>query len=120
MAKLKLKPTDGLGPKEIKNIRSALRLVWHRSHARKLVVIRCTGKDGFARCEKCKKKTPALKVDHIENCGDVDGSYIIRLFVPSNKLQGLCKLCHNKKTKEERHILKLRKDLKKEKEKYGF
>lgn len=98
----KLKPTDGLGPKEIKNIRTALRLVWQRSHSRKLVVTRCTGKDGFTKCEKCKKKTPKLKVDHILACGDVDGGYITRLFTPSKNLQGLCHECHKVKTKEER------------------
>lgn len=98
----KLEKTDGLGPLEIKKIRTALRLVWHRSHARALVVKRCTGPDGFARCELCKKKTPQLKVDHIEKVGDVDGGFIRRLFIPSKRLQGLCKKCHNEKTKAER------------------
>ncbi len=103
MKKQKPKKTDGLGPYEIKKIRNALRLVWHRSHARKLVVIRCTGKDGFPKCEQCRKKTPALKIDHIENVGDVDGGFIKRLFVASQKLQGLCKKCHDAKTKLERN-----------------
>lgn len=99
----KLKPTDGLGPKEIKSIRTALRLVWHRSHARKLCVKRCTDKAGFTRCEKCKKRTPKLKVDHIKKVGDVNGGYIKRLFIPSRYLQGMCPPCHNQKTREEKN-----------------
>jgi hypothetical protein len=93
---------DGLGPLEIKKIRSALRLCWHRSYSRSLAVKRCIGKHGFYVCEKCLKKTPQLKVDHILKVGEIDQGYISRLFCPSTKLQGLCKLCHNKKTKEER------------------
>lgn len=100
--KAKLAKTDGLGPLEIKKIRTAIRLVWHRSHARALVVKRCTGKGGFAYCETCKKRTPSLKIDHIQVVGDVDEGYIKRLFCPSRKLQGLCKPCHDEKTKGER------------------
>jgi hypothetical protein len=106
--KLKVQKTDGLGPLEVKKIRTALRLVWHRSYARKLVVIRCTGKDGYPYCERCKKRCPALKVDHIVNVGDVDSGFIERLFCSSNSLQGLCKLCHDVKTKGERKRDKLR------------
>ena len=94
--------TDGLGPHEIKKIRNALRLVWHRSYARSLVVKRCIGKHGFYVCELCKKKTPQLKIDHIDKVGEVDSGFILRLFCPSTKLQGLCKVCHNLKTKQER------------------
>ncbi len=102
----KLQPTDGLGPKEIQKIRSALRVVWHRSHARKLVVSRCTDHNGWTYCEKCHKKTPNFKVDHIEACGELNGGYIKRLFTPSKNLQGLCKSCHDAKTKLERAALK--------------
>lgn len=102
----KLKKTDGLGPLEIKKIRTALRLVWQRSHARKLVVERCTKADGFTYCEKCDEATPALKVDHIERVGDLDAGFIDRLFIPSSGLQGLCRLCHNEKTKAERREAK--------------
>jgi hypothetical protein len=107
--KKKLKKTDGLGPLEIKKIRSALRLVWQRSHARKLVVERCTDADGFTRCEKCAERTPSLKVDHIEKVGDLDAGFIRRLFIDSNGLQGLCRVCHNEKTKNERREGKRRK-----------
>lgn len=103
MAKKVFEKVDGLGPKDIKNLRSAIRLVWQRSHVRKLVVNRCTGKDGFAHCEKCKKKTPALKIDHINKVGDLLApGYILRMFTPSVNLQGLCKKCHDEKTKLER------------------
>jgi hypothetical protein len=106
MTKKKIARTDGLGPFEVKKIRSAIRLVWHRSHARRLVVLRCTGKDGFTYCEKCKKRTPQLKIDHIEAVGEVNGGFIKRLFCPSKKLQGICKTCHDSKTREERAKLK--------------
>lgn len=98
----KVVKTDGLGPCEIRKIRSAIRLVWQRSYARRLVVERCTSFDGFQYCEKCDIQTPGVKVDHLVNCGDVDGGFIARMFVPSTKLQGLCKKCHNEKTKWER------------------
>lgn len=100
--RVKLRAKDGLGPYEIKRIRSALRDVWRYSLARRLTEKRCTGKDGFARCEKCKQKTPKLKIDHIIPCGKVDSGYIKRLFCPSGGLQGLCHKCHKIKTKQER------------------
>jgi hypothetical protein len=106
MAKKKIVKTDGIGPYEIDKIRNAVRLVWHRSLARALVVKRCLGKDGFSYCEKCKKKCPHLKVDHIENVGNVDAGFILRMFVSSRKLQGLCHECHKLKTKEERARVK--------------
>lgn len=107
----KLKPTDGLGALEIKKIRQAVRLVWHRSYARRLVVNRCTGKDGFSKCEQCGKKTPKLKIDHITAVGDVDDGFLARLFCPSSFLQGLCHICHNAKTKLERKALREKQEL---------
>ena len=100
------KKIDGLSPHDVKKIRAAIRLVWHRSHVRKLCVARCTGKDGFAICEHCKKKTPHLKIDHLVPVGEVDGGFIKRLFCSSKNLQGLCKACHDKKTKVERQKAK--------------
>lgn len=102
MAKIKTTKTDGLGPHEVKRIRSAVRQVWHRCYARKLCVDRCTRADGFTYCEDCGNITPKLKVDHIQNVGDVDAGFIQRMFVPSSKLRGLCPKCHNEKTKAER------------------
>jgi hypothetical protein len=102
LVEINVRKFDGLGPHEIKKIRAAVRQVWHRSYSRKLVVLRCTGKDGFFYCEKCKKKTPVLKVDHIKKVGDVDEGFLKRLFCASKFLQGLCKKCHDMKTKQER------------------
>lgn len=100
----KLEKCDGLGALEKKKIRTALRLVWHRSHSRKLVVERCTDKNGYTWCEGCGKRTPKLKVDHLTACAEVDAGFIARLFCPSAELQGLCPRCHNAKTKAERAL----------------
>jgi len=104
--KKKLTKTDGLGPYEIKRIRSAIRQVWSQCYARLLVIKRCTKEDGFSYCEICKKITPKLKVDHIEPVGDVRDGFITRLFCPSTRLQGLCNECHKIKTKNERAIVR--------------
>lgn len=101
----KIKATDGLGPHEISKIRSAVRQVWQRSHARKVAIKRCTEKTGdniFYRCEECDELVPQIKVDHIEACGDVDEGFIRRMFCPSTDLQCLCNRCHKIKTKAER------------------
>lgn len=114
MSQRKKEKIDGLSPEIIKKVRSAIRIIWQRSHARKLVVKRCTRKDGFTYCEKCKECTPKLKVDHIERVGDVDGGFIQRLFVSSFFLQGLCPPCHNDKTKMERKRAKAKTQVKKD------
>ena len=102
----KIEKTDGLGPHEIKKLREAIQVVWHRCHARALVVKRCTGKDGFTYCEKCKARTPKLKIDHIKARGlPTDGDYIARVFCPSKELMGMCKWCHDLKTKMERDAI---------------
>jgi len=100
--KEKPKPIDGLSPKDVEKIRKAIRQVWSWSYPRRLCIQRATGKDGFARCEICKKKTPKVYVDHINKVGDVDAGFIKRLFCASKFLQAICKTCHNQKTKEER------------------
>lgn len=110
-ARKKTEKTDGLGPHEIKKIRNALRAVWRYSHARTLVVKRCLGKGGYSHCEKCKKRAPKVFIDHIATCGAVDEGYIERLFCPSSALQGLCKMCHGIKTKEDNKKTKAGKDL---------
>lgn len=99
--KEKAKPVDGLGIYEKTKLRNAIRQIWQRSKARQLVIKRCTGKDGFLRCEECKAKTPKIQVDHIKPAGELDGGFIERLFVPSDKMRGLCKTCHAPKTKAE-------------------
>lgn len=102
MGKKNDEKVDGLGPKDIARIRTALRQVWSWSYPRRLVVKRCLISDGFSKCEKCKQTCPKIYVDHIQNVGEVDAGYIERMWVPSTKLQGLCKRCHDAKTKWER------------------
>lgn len=104
-ARKKAEKVDGLGPREIARIRSAIREVWQRSSlARKLVVDRCLNFDasGFSTCEGCKAVCAKVLVDHITPVGEVDGGFIARLFCSSKQLQGLCKRCHDAKTKAER------------------
>jgi len=74
---------DGLGPKDLKNIRTALRNVWQYSHPRKLCIARATREDGFAVCEKCKTTVPKVYADHITACGKVDGGFIERMWCSS-------------------------------------
>lgn len=103
--KEKPKPIDGFGPAEREKIHQAVRQVWQRSTARRICVRRNTDEEGYPVCEKCKKRTPKIKIDHIDPVGEVGGvDYIQRMFVCSNKLQGLCEKCHKEKTKEERQI----------------
>lgn len=109
------KLVDGINPKDVQKLRSAIRQVWSWSVPWRLVKKRCTGPDGFEVCEKCKKRCPKIFVDHLVACGDVlDRGYIDRMFVPSSGLQGLCKTCHAPKTrieaKRRRMALKAAKD----------
>lgn len=93
---------DGLSPKDVEKIRKAIRQVWSWSYPRRLCIARATGKDGFPKCEQCKKKVPKVYPDHITPVGEVDSGFIERLFTPSKNLQAICKKCHDKKTREER------------------
>lgn len=101
--KVKPAPVDGLGEKDVKRIRTAIRNIWRYSTPRKLAEKRAYWhKDGFPRCELCKKKAPKIFVDHIIQVGDVDEGFLKRMYTPSCNLQSLCKKCHDEKTKEER------------------
>jgi 5-methylcytosine-specific restriction endonuclease McrA len=112
----KVKPTDGLGPYEIKRIKAAVMMVWHRSKAKKLVIERCTDDDGYPFCEECGLKAPKIQVDHIKPRGDVmDGNWLMRTFCPSLQLQGLCKECHKAKTKIDNAKTRAKKDTPKKK-----
>lgn len=93
---------DGLSPRDVENIRKAIRKVWMYSHPRKLAKKRCQDAEGFFHCEKCQKKTPTIAIDHITPVGKVDSGFIERLYCPSSQLMALCKKCHDKKTREER------------------
>lgn len=104
--KLVVPKVDGLGPKDVKNIRIALRKVWAYSHARKLCINRATREDGFAVCEQCSSVVAKVYADHITPCGQVDGGYITRMWCPSAQLQALCDKCHRIKTNRERRDVK--------------
>lgn len=99
---------DGLSKKDVAKIRSAIRIIWHRSYPRKLCTKRAIGKDGFFYCENCFEKTPKINIDHIEKVGKVDAGFIKRLFCSSDGLLALCLECHRKKTNEERKQEKIK------------
>lgn len=116
LSKKKVKPQkiDGFGPVEKMQARNALRLVWQRSRAWKIVKDRCKDEDGYPKCEKCKQRVPKIKVDHIVAIGDIeDLGFLARLFVDSSGLQGLCDPCHKPKTKKDNAKTKEDKALKK-------
>ncbi len=105
MARKKSEPkVDGFSPKDAERVRQAVRKVWSWSHAHRLVILRCALPGGYARCEECKKKVPRVYVDHIDRVGLVDEGFIARMFVASNRMQGLCKPCHDPKTAWERKL----------------
>lgn len=107
-AKPKPAKTDGLSGDDLKRIHKAVRQVWSWSYPWRLAKARAMGDDGFPRCEnrKCPQKgepVPKVFVDHIDPVGEVGGpNYIARMFIPSRRLQALCKKCHDLKTREER------------------
>lgn len=101
--KKKEPPVDGLGPDNLKKLRSAIRQVWSWSHARRLCVKRATDTTtGFATCEGCGATVAKIFPDHIIPAGELDEGFIKRMFVPSSQLQALCAACHRKKTNAER------------------
>ncbi len=104
--KEKVEKVDGINPKDLQRIRSALRDIWRYSEPWKRARARAIGKDGFSRCEGCKKKVPHVFLDHLVPMGVIDDGVIRRLFCPSTMLQNLCKKCHGPKTAAERKALK--------------
>lgn len=106
MAKRKsLERFDGLNPDDERKLRIAIRQVWSWSYSRRLCIQRATGKDGFARCEECKRKVPKVQPDHIEPIGRFDPkTFIQKCFVPSDQLKALCRSCHGKKTRLENFL----------------
>ncbi len=101
--KKKLENVDGLGPKDIRRLVTAIRKVWGWNYARRICLERAIGPGGFPVCELCKKKTPKVFPDHIKPVGTFHvRHYIERMFVSSGSLQALCKNCHRLKTNRER------------------
>lgn len=110
--KVKPEKIDGLGPDDLQRIKNGVRQAWQWGHAWRLAKKRALHPDGFYRCEKpdCLQKgaaVPKVFVDHIDPVGEVAGPlYIHRMFVPSARLQCLCKKCHDAKTAIERRKAK--------------
>ena len=102
--KVKIELLDGWGnPKEIEQVRKAIRQVWSRgSNSRKIAKKRCMNDDGFYVCEKCNKMTPKIEIHHLHTVGDLNDGYLARLFCPSSQLWSLCPSCHGKLTRAER------------------
>lgn len=108
--KAKPEKIDGLGPEDLKKIHKAVRQVWMWSHPWRLVKRRTLGVDGFHRCESTTcthlgAPVPKIFVDHINAVGEIGGpDYIKKMWCSSDQLQGLCKKCHDAKTKDERKV----------------
>lgn len=73
---------------------------------------------GNYRCEGCKKifQQKELQIDHVEPIVGLEGfvswdMYIERMFCGYEKLQALCKPCHQTKTQEENQIRRKNKAL---------
>jgi hypothetical protein len=94
-------------------LRSAIRLIWSRSAERRAAIKAATIEivyndaptKGFV-CPLCGHKWPiwAGEVDHIDPVGPLDLSHVTefvrRMFYSPQ--QTICKLCHKKKTAEQR------------------
>lgn len=101
---------DKISEKDLKRIRTALRNVWRYSFSRRLCELKADIGEGYSRCQLCGFIVPKVYVDHIEPVGTIDARIIERLFVPSTKMQALCKKCHGEKTKRDNKKIKDGKD----------
>lgn len=95
-------------------LRSALRLIWSRSAERRAIIkAACLaypavehGGNALFKCPVCVKVWPIqmAEVDHIEPIGTLEltkiTEWVDRLFHSSQR--AICKLCHRKKTNEDR------------------
>lgn len=108
-------------------IRSALRAATLKWPPKNNVKKQARVERGVYICQGCKQKVPAsivvkgerknnIYTDHIEPVVDPKkgfttwDEFIKRLFVTEDKLQVLCKECHDVKTKEERYLSKGRRN----------
>ena len=113
--KEKAKPIDGLGSVELQKLRNAVRQIWQRSKAWKIVKARCLDEEGYPKCEQCHLRVPKIFVDHIVPIGDMlEPGFFERLMVPSTELRGICKECHAPKTKRDNEKTRAKKKLKTE------
>lgn len=99
-------------------ITSSLRRLWYYSPHRREAVYNCKIEKNTFRCNKCRKLTFEIQIDHIEPVVPLTGfdgnwtEYINRMFCDaSTGLQGLCKTCHDKITKVQNKIRKQNKNV---------
>lgn len=114
MAKQKVPVSQQVVPLE--QIRRVLRQVWSWSKGPKDVDkrIKHPEKRGLFQCEKCKEYRERIYRDHIIPVVAPDAvftepmeaaiAFMRSLFVPAEKLQGLCWECHHEKTQTENAI----------------
>lgn len=98
---LKHASSSGIAEQKIKKfLISKIRLAWRYYSPERKACLKA------GECVKCKKKTKELYADHIFPVVDVKkgfegwDTYFRRMFY--GKLQALCKVCHDSKTREER------------------
>ena len=98
---------------------SGLGKSWMMWGPRNEVKKRCKvpGKAGWFRCELCGQEREKIDVDHISPViKPTDGFvgwdvYVRSKFVNADKLQGICRDCHKRKTNEENKVRRLCKKL---------
>ncbi len=89
---------------------SAARRVWRWCPEKKAAAAQCAVGASKRRCTECKTVFPKKQVhiDHIDPVGkqprdwDEYPNFYRRLFCPPLNLQGLCLICHAKKTAAQR------------------
>ena len=101
-------------PKSLETkLRSAIRLIWSRSKERREILKQAVfiARDGNTfTCPTCKRDWPIqmAEVDHIEAVGPLDinklTEYVKKMFYSPQR--AICKLCHKKKTTEDRKKMK--------------
>lgn len=113
MAKVKEKKPKKKKTYNLKTrIVAGIRKVWRFSPLRTEVKARCRVKIGVYRCEKCRKLTDHVDIDHkIPAVDPVLGwqgynIFIERLFCSVDNLWGLCLRCHDRKSEGEMKIRK--------------
>lgn len=95
---------------DIAKLVSHSREVWRQSvnYQETKKCLRCPGRPGWFACENCGINAEVIRIDHIKPIGKQPtllsdfGWWLPKLFCHPDNLQGLCNLCHKKKTKEER------------------
>lgn len=113
-------------------ITSALRKIWSYSPQKRAALKRCELPETFVKtarsgrkykthyhfCEHCHEKTDSIQIDHKITVVPYEGfdgdwnSYISRLMVEPEGLQGLCPACHSSRTLVQKQLRKQNKSTK--------